>query len=301
MSSEILGKVLDLEEKLTNSQTQIVYLQNKNLDLTKSNELLQSENHQKQGEITRLKSDLSLKDSFCNELSIKLTESNNKLLKNTSELYELNQKLSSIQNSSNSIGRLDNSELNLIRMLCADLEARFWRKEQEMIALEQRYRQELELMMEKKTQTLLKKRQNWLNPEVQNVEKPLVSEEDVNWYKESYKRAVIDYNRLYEKMSPEKEKKRDEVVDLFEDVEKLLGWKIEYRGNNLCLSSIGKNLLIRKQVYENTAFYNIEITPETMHIISTQPYSDYLLKYQNYPAFFAAILSNEFSKLGISN
>ncbi|OMJ83985.1 hypothetical protein SteCoe_14970 [Stentor coeruleus] len=301
MSSDILVKVLSLEQELTNSQTQILFLQNKNLDLTKSNELLQCEIHQKQSEITRLNSDLSIKENYCNELSTKLVDSNNKLLKVSSELYELNQKLYSINNSSNSIGRIDNSELNLIRMLCADLEARFWRKEQEMITLEQKFRQELELVMEKKTQTLLEKRQNWLNPAVQKIEKPLVSEEDVNWYKESYKRAVIDYNRLYEKMTPEKEKKREENSDLFEDVEKLLGWKVEYRGNNICLSSMGKNVIIRKQVYESTTFYNIEITPETMHIISTQPYSDYLLKYQNYPAFFAAVLSSEFSKLGISN
>lgn len=278
MSLEIIEKLSELELELSAKESAILKLTQQVQELTKSNELFRVTLNSKEYENTTLRAQITRLEEWLKEK----TSNFEALLTKYSSLLSENEFLQKSKSLLVSACKPENPELNLIRMQYSDLEARYIRKEEQLVLLESRYEQQIRDFSDKSSQDLWQKRQKWLE----------------------YKPATLNFDPSF--LSPSESTlpqipTHQSCDSILQDIEKLLGWKLTYNGLTLTLSSLGKSLLIKKQEYANNTYYNIEVSSDSMQLITTLPYSAFLFKYQNYPAFFASIIFNEFSKLDLSN
>lgn len=192
------------------------------------------------------------------------------------------------------------SDLNLIRMQYSDLETNYLRTQKKMLELEEEYKNKFLKFCQQKDEEIQTKRNKWVDPKPFEFEAKKETEAEKNFLKEAYKRALMDYHLLYNKTQPSTGHSQDILNSMLADVEKLFGWKMQYIDDKILVSSFGHNICIRKQRYSDSDYYNLEISMESMPLITNSLNSAYLFKYQNYPAFFASVLTNEFSKLGLN-
>ena len=70
---------------------------------------------------------------------------------------------------------------------------------------------------------------------------------------------------------------------------------MNYEENQILLSALNKKIHVKKQNLADNVSYNVEVSKENSNLMNDPLLAAYLYKLQNFPAFFARILANEYS------
>lgn len=167
----------------------------------------------------------------------------------------------------------DSSELNKLKMLYYDLESKYAKNHECFLQQEKSYKERIQELISSNTKNLFEKRKNWLDtlPVLESLPVEKV-------FNDISSQVVIN------------KKESDPVSIVLEDVEKLLGWKIQYKDNELFISAANRTILIKKQEFSDHTYYNIELCPDLLPLLVDSEFNDLLFSHQNFPVFFASVL-----------
>lgn len=270
MSISLISHIESLQRDNLEKDLTITSLNTKILSLHETNSHLQAK-------ITSLTQETQLQDQ---ELSKLLQDSSQKSAQILSLETQNNALHSTVLNLQKQIevystSQLvhDSSELNNLKMLFCDLESKHLKTLESFLQHEKNYQLKIQELTASNTQKLLKKRDNWLNALPKLDQLPI-------------KKIFSNIPEL----SPLTKKDSDPVSSVLSDIEKLLGWKIQYSEDQLIFSALNKSILIKKQQYSNQTYYNLEVSPDSLPLITTPEFNTLLFSDKNFPLFFASVL-----------
>lgn len=260
--------ILEKDSKISNLEYQLSFVKASNLNLTKQVDYLQKEISIHEEKNKSIIQDLNTKSSQLIEL-----QNECEYLKSLVTRLEASNKSYQESVFNHSI-----SELDMIRMMHCELESKYFSEKEEFLNREQTLKEMISQLSNTKTQLLLEKRQKWLNslPSLENVPKKNVIEDESLDNIGNSNPAPLN------------------LVSILKDVEFLLGWKLEYVDNRIVLSNAFASFTIIRQIYQESTFYNLELTAESIKLVSSPLMNSLIFDSKDYPRLFSLILSNSF-------
>jgi hypothetical protein len=279
--SEILNKLQALQSNLSQKELIIFQLTSQVDDLKTQNssfllqvDFLQNSNQDLQNQVFKVTEDFNFKSQ-----QVMILENECKMLRN-----QLNSQENFIENWKKVAGFSESFEkyleLERVRMMHCELEARFLREKIEMLENESKMKDLVLKLTDSKSQVLWEKRDKWLAslPEMEKLPQAMIEEQE----------------------REEKEKTCESINQVLKDVEILLGWKIHYSRQKITLTRNSFSIIVNKQEYLNDFYYNIELSSQSLSLLSAPPFEPLLTSAKNYPLLFSLIISKH-SKLHLPN
>ena len=259
------SSILEKDSQISNLQHQVSSLQSSNSSLTLQVNYLQREISLNEEKNKSILQDLNTKSSKI----IELTNECDSLKSLVTRLETLN------KSYQESVFTHSISELDMIRMMHCELESKYFNEKEEFLNKEQKLKEMIAQLSNTKTQLLLEKRQKWLNslPALEKVPQSRAIEDE----------SLVEMGNS----NPASQT----LLSILKDVEFLLGWKLEYTDNRIILTNAFASFTIIRQEYQESTFYNLELTAESIKLVSNPLMNSLIFDSKDYPRLFSLILS----------
>ena len=270
MSISLISHIETLQRDNLEKDSTITTLNTKIVNLQETNSHLQAQ-------ITSLTQKTQFQEQELNKLLQESSRKSAHILSLETQNQSFQSTLLNLQKQSetytNSQFTHDSSELNQLKMLFCDLESKHARTLELFLQHEKNYQLKIQELTASNTKNLFEKREKWLSA------LPRFDQLPVKKF----------FNNIPE-LLPVAIKDSDPVSSVLSDIEKLLGWRIHYSEDQLIFSALGKTILIKKQRYSNQTYYNLEVSADSLPLITTPEFNTLLFSDKNFPLFFASVL-----------